>query len=368
MEGVFQPKLSEKMAINPLKRIMVLKTKQSLETGHFDVLINNTNQTAEFVGETCISKWDIASGQLLNQKRCYLPKGLYPDSVRFHKQLENVVIISRFCHNKHCEEDYVKDSTVWKSDGGKSYFHCIRDGKCFNQVPCHTGEVWDIVEMEDGRFVTASHDSSLKTWDGTTFELVTDHKQRVQEYCTSSIHCLKMLPNGHLISGDYTGGLNVWQYPGMDRIKGANLGRLIWGMDIFEDKVAVCGGGGICAIYSTKLDFIKSWRAHSDMVRTCCFLRNGYLMTGGYDDMLRVWNVDTMECIHSMHHVSLKPRFVRCMWNGWVVVGGWSNEIDIYDTTMYAGRLHFYNGFTGDNLSGTANVEFHFDSKGILDK
>ena len=93
-------------------------------------------------------------------------------------------------------------------------------------------------------------------------------------------------------------------------------------------------------------------------MRSCTFLPNCYLATGGYDSSVKIWDIETGRCLHSMEHSLMKPRFIRFMSNGYMVVGGWMNEIDIYDASIYNVRTHFYNEFY--KLGTSTNVIFTF--------
>jgi WD40 repeat protein len=374
---------------NPLKKIMVLLTNDNKEEEHYDVQINEVNFTAEFLGQTCLTKWDLYSGKMLWQKE-HKSVGW---AVKFHKLLSTGVTVSRHDGGRDSSldppdrTDRTDDDHSPVSNGGDDAlpicgggtesgsetspvdldelstefeysmpdienFYVLKDGVCIKEVPGHASECWDCVEMPDRTFVTASHDRSIKLWDLDTFECKQSVINHVSSQTSASeFHTLKILENGNLVSGDYTGNLIVWKYPEMTILyensdfRTLPDGGLIWGCDVYENRIAVGGDNGKCALFTDKLELLKYWTAHDNNVRTCVFLRNGFLCTGGYDDYLRVWNIDTLECLHEMHHAYLKPRFVRLMTNGWIVVGGWSNEIDIYDSSMYYGRTHFYNSF-----------------------
>ena len=68
----------------------------------------------------------------------------------------------------------------------------------------HTGAVWALALLPDGRALSASDDGTLRLWDLATGE------SRVLEGHTGTVSALAVLPDGRALSGSSDGTLRLW--------------------------------------------------------------------------------------------------------------------------------------------------------------
>ncbi len=178
----------------------------------------------------------------------------------------------------------------------------------------HTNLVWSVRFDPTGcTCVSSSDDQSIRLWDASTGELLRTffgHKNRVWSIAFS--------PDGTtLISGSDDQTLRFW-----DLLTGQSLYTLegysnqIWSIDYSPANNLLGSGGdnGIIYLWSAAVRRVyqsgdqqqanqpRSLTAHTDRVRAITFSHDGkWLVSGGDDQTMRLWNVQAGRCIHTLY-------------------------------------------------------------------
>ena len=128
----------------------------------------------------------------------------------------------------------------------------------------HTDWVWQVLPLADDELVSASEDGTLKLWNwqlGNCTETIATG--------LSPVHALLFdAAQGRLICGNQAGELQVWQ-----RSPDGQSWRLAY-----------------------------SVLAHRGIVRTLAWVADGQLASGGEDNKVKIWNLDTRRCEQEMTH------------------------------------------------------------------
>ena len=124
----------------------------------------------------------------------------------------------------------------------------------------HTSSVSCVRVLHDGRILSFSNDATLRVWG-----VATDARTRMIEGHSEEVLCLCVLPDGRIVSGSEDKTLRVWN-----------------------------GDTGMC-------EFVL--KGHEWHVSSVCAMPDGRIVSsGGYDQMVHVWDATTGKCIHTVHY------------------------------------------------------------------
>jgi len=104
------------------------------------------------------------------------------------------------------------------------------------------------------------------------------------------------------------------------------------GKDKEANRIAIANAERVYIYEVATGQFIQTLRGHSSHVITIAWNRDGRLCSGGSDGTVRVWEVETGECIQTLHH----PCWVTAVsWSDEEFVRVWELHSDTYDQTLY---------------------------------
>ena len=133
----------------------------------------------------------------------------------------------------------------------------------------HTGNIYCLTELPDGRLASGSRGGSIKIWDTTTGEC-----ERTLKGHTGRITCLAVLPDGRLASGSVNHIIKIWN------TKPTSLWRLIR-----NKTIGRCVDTCECTL-----------KGHTDLISCFTVLLDGRLVSGSNDGTIRIWNTTTGNC------------------------------------------------------------------------
>lgn len=345
---------------NPLPLLRKINEGNLNEGTSYNCIIDDQAMTLSVVGNS-LTVYSLENGKMLSEVTYEDQKYATTKTILLHQMLSSGVIISRFCPQKH---DHLVDHPKDTRTVPMRCFHCIRDGQCFKAVMAHSHECWDLAELPNGNFVTASHDRTIAIWSGITFELIS------RATTSHDCHSIKLLDCStddcdFLVTCDYGGYLIKWKITKPDCSKLEEVKRchaktgIIWGLEVTKTHIVSGDSNGWISMWDYDLNLFREWKGHDSDIRTCALLTPNILATGGYDNKLNIWDLSREGLLHSMdlgaQARELAPRFVKTTKRGWLVVGGWTKQILIYDASWF---LKF--NLDKLNFSRGMDTAFHF--------
>jgi putative hemolysin len=167
----------------------------------------------------------------------------------------------------------------------------INSGAETARLDGHSGMVWALSMLPDGRLASGSSDNTIRLWDvktGAESARLEGHSDDVVALC--------VLPDGRLASGSNDITIRLW-----DVKTGAETARLK-GHRNWVATLCVLPDGRLASGSRDKT--IRLWNVktgaetarlvgHSDWIRTVCSLPDGRLASGSDDNTIRMWDIKT---------------------------------------------------------------------------
>jgi len=234
----------------------------------------------------------------------------------------------------------------------------------------HTTGVQCVCALGDGRVASGADDGSIKIWNTETGQCdltLSGHKRWVSSLCvlgdrlvsgsmdnTASTVKIWNIESGKceltFTEGRHTGGVKSLCPIGNDRvacvycyeiIKIFNIstgsGQLVpWQgscLCILRDiRFAMTASRNILKIWNMETDeCVRELNDHTNWITSLCCLEDGRVISGCNDDTIKIWNTDTGECELNIICQS-NLRTLCSLRDGSLVSGFWDNTIKIWNT------------------------------------
>lgn len=157
---------------------------------------------------------------------------------------------------------------VASTSEGNIIAYSITTGKELGIIKVSTIKLTKIINLSEGSFLTSGNDKCIKLWtfpsdlNENNFGQYSFRNDFSYEKCYDSVTCLCKLKEGHFCSGS----LKKVQF---------------WDVDKFSS--------------------IKSFEAHNKSLSCIKLLSNNRLATGAWDGIVKIWDLDTLNCLGTVH-------------------------------------------------------------------
>ena len=141
-------------------------------------------------------------------------------------------------------------------------------GACLQTLEGHTNWVIGLMLCTNGDLVSASSDCSLRVWRaGNTVNDPYVCRQVVANAHSTWVRCVTTVPGtDDVISGGHDHAVKLWHRanPTADYI---------------------------C---------VRTFEGHTDSVTSVAVMDNRYVVSGSFDEMVKIWSLNTVECLHTL--------------------------------------------------------------------
>jgi hypothetical protein len=154
------------------------------------------------------------------------------------------------------------DNLFASSGGDNTIKICNLSGDIQNELVGHSNWVWQVIKLSPFHLASCSEDSTIKIWDYRKSEPISTFSEKNSIICLAYDNSSKTLISGNL------------------------QGEIVFRE--LEDNFREIK--------------IKKINAHQGIVRTILQINKNFLASGGEDNKVKIWNIETEECIVELEH------------------------------------------------------------------
>ena len=174
--------------------------------------------------------------------------------------------------------------------------------QCLTHINAHKNNchVNHLISYEEDKFISCSNDGIIKIWsvdspNNLRFKLTTDQKP---------INRLILLENNRLISGNSDGEIRLWCLQSKECIESIKAHRFsICSFEIMKNtnELLSCDKSGMIKIWNLHTFISDNMRQeHTSRILCIKSVNDSQFVTCSIDSTVRIWNIDTNECINSI--------------------------------------------------------------------
>jgi hypothetical protein len=182
-------------------------------------------------------------------------------------------------------------------------------GECLRTLEGHTSCIFDLCSLGNDLIASGSSDETVRVWnvDSGDSKILLGHTDWVLSVCP-----LLPLGCGLLASASNDRTVRIWNVDSGECIK--KLAHDEWAVQVCsfgEHRIACASGHAVYLCNTDSVEFLGAVEVHEDLVESLCVFGEGRIASGSRDTTIRVWDVETGECLRTMYGHSLKIHHLR---------------------------------------------------------
>jgi WD40 repeat protein len=189
-------------------------------------------------------------------------------------------------------------------------------GKCLKTIPGYSNWIWSIATSSDrSTLISGSQDYQIRIWNLTRNLINGKCRHRVLSGHQGWVLSVVLSPNEQIIaSSSEDGTIKIWELATgkcLHTLKG-HQGR-VWSVAFTPDGQTLISGSSDCTIKLWNLSTYQCYRTltgHDNAVLTVAvspipipptpLSKEGIIASGGYDETVKLWDITTGQCLHTM--------------------------------------------------------------------
>lgn len=178
----------------------------------------------------------------------------------------------------------------------------MSSGKCFRTLRGHDHEVWSVIFRNDYEILTGSSDRTIRLWNiksGKCLHTFRKHTDRIRSIALNSDGSL-------LASGGFDKVIRLWNLETGDCFKELSGHQdVVWSLAFNHDGNILASASNDKTIRlwdtTTKFTISKTLEGHSGGIFSLALSNDGLLASGGIDGNIKLWEIETGECLRTIH-------------------------------------------------------------------
>ena len=212
---------------------------------------------------------------------------------------------------------------------------------CIATLEGHDRAINCLVELKNKNLCSASSDSMIFIWNLKTYQIITKLNAH-----RSFIFGLIELNDGRLISGSDDERIIIWKKNTYDLLGQYNFGNGVFSIieiKSFTERKRIAVGMGDCSIwlcyinnkYYDSFDKI-SLKGHKGSVRTLLQLKDGRLVSGGNDNVIKIWDISDFKnnkyyCLYTINDHYLYINHLYQLYDGRIISCAFDDTIKVFN-------------------------------------
>ena len=156
----------------------------------------------------------------------------------------------------------------------------------------HTKKVNKLLKFDKNTLLSCSDDSTIKIWSVNDKECVaslTDHEGKVND--------IIIIDENHILSCSEDRTLRLWNLENVECVQVVSTKNIENCLcKLSDDKILVGGKDNYIKIYDIDLEYVDMFKAHDDEVLVIKENKNGDIISGGKEHLVKIFNANSLEC------------------------------------------------------------------------
>lgn len=175
----------------------------------------------------------------------------------------------------------------------------LTNGECKMKIKAHTKTIHDMKLLSNGQLVTCSKDKTIKFWNyetGECLQIIFGHNQ--------DVYVIEEISNNMIVSGSADFTIKLWNIENGENVKtlfGHNSS--VYSLKLIDsNRLASCSADKKIKIWNLDSgECLNNLEGHEENVTKLDMLKSGHLISCDDDRTIKFWDIDSNQCLKSFN-------------------------------------------------------------------